>query len=100
MCLACEINQSADGWMRVGQSGAAERHAWLERCKEVADRVLAVRGLHLDARPGDLRVATAGGRALRIADLASLWEAAELLTGRPVDPLSPEVLALAPGPAR
>lgn len=98
MCLACEITQGTDDWMRVGQAGAADRHAWLERSRQVADRVLAHRGLHLDARPGDLRVATSGGRALRIADLASLWEAAEMLTGRPIDPLSPEVLALAPGP--
>ncbi|MBX3567124.1 MAG: hypothetical protein KF914_03645 [Rhizobiaceae bacterium] len=81
--------------MVAGQDPAG----WSARGIATARSVLAAHGLDLKVGPGDLRVATRGGRQVRIRDLDGVWEAAEALLGHPLDPLAASTLSTVRRPA-
>jgi hypothetical protein len=95
MCLACGTDRTTDLWMLACRAAGEKPADWSARGLEAVRPVLAAHGLELRAGPGDLRLATRGGRQLRIRDLGSVWDAAEQLLGRPLDPLSPATLSAA-----
>lgn len=98
MCLVCGTDRTTGLWVRACVVAGQDPADWSARGVATARSVLAAHGLELKVRPGDLRVATSGGRQLRIRDLDGVWEAAEALLGRPVDPLGASVLSTVRGP--
>jgi hypothetical protein len=59
----------------------------------VLQRLLATAGLSLREWAGQYVVADAKGRSEVVEDLPGLWVVVERLTGRPLDPLDPTVVA-------
>lgn len=99
MCRICGSVGSANLWSQARQVAVGEPADWSARGGTIVQPILAAHGLELRVGPGDLRIATKGGRQARIRDLGSLWEAAEDLLGYAIDPLSPGALAIAPEPS-
>jgi hypothetical protein len=61
---------------------------------ELVNRILAHVGLRLDDWSGSVYVLRdRKGSARVVADVGTLWVAAEELAGQPLDPLDPELLA-------
>ena len=60
----------------------------------IANRILAHWRLKLsDWQGASFLLSTSTGRTEIVADLGHLWSAAEKLSGGPIDPLSPELIA-------
>ncbi len=93
MCALCGVLLTSH-WAEAG-GGRRLRIARVA----LANRVLGHFGLRLDDWSGSVYVLRdRKGRAEVVADLGGLWAAAERLTGRPLDPLDPDLLrALADG---
>jgi hypothetical protein len=88
MCVLCNVLVS-EHWAE--QEGGLRARVLRVR---LVNRVLAFYGLRLDDWSGRVWVLRDGkGRSAVIADLGSLWAAAERLAGRPLDPLDPELVA-------
>lgn len=87
MCALCGVLLS-DHWAEQG--GGRRRR--IERVRLV-NRVLAHFGLRLDDWAGRTYVLRdRKGRSVVVPDLSSLWQAAAVLAGRPLDPLDPRLL--------
>jgi len=99
MCRICGTVRTASLWSLACEAVAENPGDWSARGIASVRPILAAHGLELRASPGDLRIATKGGRQARIRDLDAVWEAAEELLGHPIDPLSPATLAIAAGQA-
>jgi hypothetical protein len=88
VCSLCGV-LGQPHWAEEGSS----RRARIERVRLV-NRVLGHFGLKLDDWSSAVYVVRdRKGRAEVVADLGSLWPAAERLAGRPLDPLDPDVVA-------
>src|SRR3954471_16088512 len=60
----------------------------------IANRILAHWRMKLSDWQGrSFLLSTGTGRTVLVEDLGHLWSAAEKLSGRPIDPLAPEVIA-------
>jgi hypothetical protein len=87
MCALCGVLLSSH-WAEQGNA----RHR-IERVRLV-NHVVAHFGLRLDDWAGRTYVLRdAKGKAEVVLDLGSLWQAAERLIGRRLDPLDPELIA-------
>ena len=88
MCGLCGVLLS-ETWAEE----AGDRRARALRLK-LLNRVLAHFGLRLDEWAGRVYVLRdRTGRTAVVDDLSAIWREAERLTGRPLDPLDPELLA-------
>jgi hypothetical protein len=92
MCGLCGILQ-AEHWAERGSG----RRGRLQRAR-VLDRVLAHAGLSLSEWSGKYVLKTQTGRSLVVEDLASVWPAAEQLSGRALDPLEPSLVSALASP--
>jgi hypothetical protein len=100
MCGLCGV-LGGDGHWTEGSNGRGpedagrtRRHERLNRVKLV-NRVLERFALRLDDWQGAAFVLTSGTGKREIVDnLSALWRAAEALSGRRLDPLDPELLAV------
>ncbi|MDR3495126.1 MAG: hypothetical protein P4L82_11055 [Ancalomicrobiaceae bacterium] len=101
MCSLCGVIGGAEHWSdavarpgvytRAGDSLSRRR----ERASRVriANRILKHCGLRLsDWQGASFMLSTLTGRTELVEDLGHLWQAAERMAGRPIDPLSPEVI--------
>jgi hypothetical protein len=88
MCGLCGVLLS-ETWAEE----ADDRRARVLRLK-LLNRVLAHFGLRLDEWAGRVYVLRdRTGRTAVVDDLGAIWREAERLTGHPLDPLDPELLA-------
>ena len=108
MCSLCGILGGRGHWTESASSpevfaGRAEIHtAGRERQHRtrILNRVLAHYGLSVsDWAAGKSVLASATGRTALVDNVGALWPAAERLTGRPLDPLDPGLLAALTPPA-
>jgi hypothetical protein len=99
MCLVCGTDRTAGLWVQACAAAGHDSRDWSARGFATLRPILAAHGLELLVRPGDLRIATRGGRQMRIRDLDGVWDAAETLLGHPIDPLSSVTLAAVAEPA-
>jgi hypothetical protein len=84
MCALCGVLMS-EHWAEAGEG----RRARVFRV-ELLNRVLDHFGLELGDWSGSVYVLRdRKGRAEVVGDLGALWQAAERLAGRPLDPLDP-----------
>lgn len=93
MCLVCGTDRTSGLWVQACAIARQDPRDWAGRGFATVRPILAAHGLELLVRPGDLRVATGGGRQMRIRDLDGVWDAAKALLGHPIDPLSSLTLA-------
>jgi hypothetical protein len=88
MCSLCNVLVN-DHWAE--QEGGRRGRVFRVR---LLNRVLGFYGLRLDDWSGRVWVLRdSKGRSVVVRDLGSLWLEAEKLTGRPLDPLDPELVA-------
>ncbi len=99
MCVVCGTERTTGLWVRTCEVAGQDPAGWSARGIATVRPVLAAYGLELLVKPGDLRVATSGGRQLRIRDLDGVWDAAEVLLGHPIDPLGAPTLSTVREPA-
>ena len=102
MCALCGVLGGAGHWTdAVARAGVFTRTATpVERRRERAARVTqantALRYYRLtlsDWQGTSFLLSTATGKTEIVDDLTHIWSAAEMLTGRPCDPLDPGLLA-------
>jgi hypothetical protein len=88
MCSLCNVLVN-DHWAE--QEGGRRGRVFRVR---LLNRVLGFYGLRLDDWSGRVWVLRdSKGRSVVVRDLGSLWLEAEKLTGRPLDPLDPKLVA-------
>ena len=89
MCANCGFPAAPGHWTEAGASNPSERLRARFRRAQVLQAVLPAYGLsaHDDGVSPGMMLATQTGHHELAGDLASLWEAAERMTGRAVDPL-------------
>ena len=101
MCALCGVLGSAAHWTdAAARQGVFTRNVdSLERRRErarrtaAAQRILGFYGLTLsDWQGASFVLSTATGKTELVEGLAHLWSAAERLTGRPCDPLDPDLI--------
>jgi hypothetical protein len=101
MCALCGLLGGDEHWTdAVAREGVFTRNRdpsrrRLERARrvEVANRVLRFYGLRLSDWQGTSFVlSTFTGKSEMVDDLGHLWAVAERLSGRPCDPLDPDLL--------
>lgn len=94
MCMACGHPQAPGHWTEAAAQGPGPRLRARMQAAQALNRLLAPYGLTVDDThpvPG-YRLATRSGAVELVPDLTALWDAAQRLIGRPIDPLSPEFL--------
>jgi hypothetical protein len=88
MCSLCGV-MSKEHW--ATQDNSRRSHVLRAR---TLNRVLAHHGLSVDAwSAGTFILRDRKGKTALVDDLTALWIEAERLTGRPLDPLDPALLA-------
>ncbi len=102
MCSLCGILGGNEHWAdAVARPGVYTRNTErLDRRREranrvtAANRVLSCFALSLsDWQGSSYVIANRTGKSEMIEDLGHLWPAAEKMTGRPLDPLDPDLIA-------
>ncbi len=101
MCGFCALVAGITHWTEAGSDAAAgvprtARDLRLERAYRVrlANAVLAHYGCTLeDWAGGQYIVRSQRGRSELVLALPQVWQTAEAIAGRPIDPLDPELLA-------
>jgi hypothetical protein len=91
MCANCGFPAAPGHWTEAGAASAPDRLRARFRRAQVLKSVLPAYGLtaHDDGVIPGMVLATRTGDHAMTADLAELWEAAERMSGRAVDPLDP-----------
>lgn len=94
MCANCGYPAAQGHWTEAGTASAADRLRARFRRADILKTVLPAYGLtaHDDGMIPGVTVSTRTGDNVMAADLAELWQAAERLAGRPIDPLDPQFL--------
>lgn len=101
MCALCGVLGGSGHWADApARPGVFTRNVdGLQRRRErahrvaCASRVLAYYGLTLsDWQASSFVLSTATGKTELVEDLGHLWAAAERLSGRPCDPLDPDLI--------
>jgi len=93
MCGLCGLFGGSAHWSeQAGMAGARPLEALRRHRVEVANRLLAARGLKLAAWAGRYTVSAPTGGMAVVDDLAQLWQAAERLGAGGFDPLDPGLL--------
>ncbi len=91
MCTYCGFPAAQGHWTDAGAVNAFDRIRGRLRRARVLGAVLSPYGLsvHDDGSSPDFTLATKTGHHVMVSTLTELWEAAERLGGRPIDPLDP-----------
>lgn len=91
MCSACGYPAAPGHWTEAGAASTAERLRSRFRRAQVLQRVLAPYGLQAydgGLVPG-IQISNQTGSQIIARDLAEVWQEAQRMTGKPVDPLDP-----------
>jgi hypothetical protein len=100
MCANCGFPAAQGHWTDAGAGSGFDRiRGRLQRARILAP-VLASYGLavHDDGLGSGFILANRTGHQVMVHTLSELWEAAERIIGRPVDPLDPRFAGEAPAP--
>ena len=100
MCANCGFPAAQGHWADAGAASAFDRiRGRLQRARILAP-VLASYGLtvHDDGSGSGFILANRTGHQVMVNTLSELWEEAERIIGRPVDPLDPRFAGEAPTP--
>ncbi|HEY5205253.1 MAG TPA: hypothetical protein VIJ63_11735 [Roseiarcus sp.] len=100
MCANCGFPAAQGHWTDAGAGSAFDRiRGRLQRVR-ILTPVLACYGLavHDDGSGFNSTLASQTGHQVVVNNLSELWEAAERIAGRPVDPLDPCFVGEAPAP--
>lgn len=91
MCSACGFPAAPGHWTEAGAADARERLRARFRRAQILQFVLGAYGLtaHDGALVPGIQISTLSGDHTIARDLAEVWETAERLAGRAVDPLDP-----------
>ncbi len=91
MCANCGFPAAQGHWTEAGAGSAFDRLRGRLRRVRVLDAVLSSYGLTVydDGVSPGFTLATKTGGQIIVANLTELWEAAERIGGRAVDPLDP-----------
>lgn len=94
MCANCGFPVAPGHWTEVGMDETHDRLQARYRRAGMLRAVLRKHGLtaHDDATTPGITVSTLTGNHEVAHDLTAVWEVAEKLSGRPVDPLAPEFI--------
>ncbi len=94
MCANCGFPAAPGHWTEAGADTSSDRLQARFRRAALLRAVLRGHGLtaHDDGVTPGITLATQTGRHEIAQDLAEVWEIAERLSGRPVDPLAPQYL--------
>lgn len=93
MCGLCGLFGGSAHWSeQPGLGGQRPPEALRRHRVEVANRLLAARGMKLAAWAGRYTVSGPTGGMAVVDDLAQLWQAAETLGAGGFDPLDPDLL--------
>jgi hypothetical protein len=89
MCASCGFPAVAGHWTDAGASEPADRLRNRFRRAQVLKSVLKTYGLtaHDGGSVPGIQVGTLAGASAMALDLAEVWQVAEQLCGKPVDPL-------------
>jgi hypothetical protein len=94
MCGLCGVLANSDHWADSSAApDGASRSATRQLRNRIANQVLAHYGLKLSDAAGPLVLRSATGKSALVPHLGALWPAADQLSGRPCDPLDPELIA-------
>jgi len=95
MCALCGVLGSADDWTARTATADRTRRASRQDQVRVANAVLKHFRLRLDDWQGTAYLlAGPTGKSEAVGDIASVWEAAGRMLGRPIDPLDASLIAL------
>jgi hypothetical protein len=94
MCSACGFPAAPGHWTETGGASPPDRLRARFRRAQVLKSALAPFGLtaHDDGLVAGIQIATRAGDTTLARDLEEVWQVAERLLGRPVDPLDPRFL--------
>lgn len=93
MCGLCGLLGGDFHWASSIQTGLPNRQERFRRVAQ-ANRILAFYQLRLgDFQGVSYILTTATGRSEILSDFGQIWRTAELISGRPLDPLDPRLLA-------
>lgn len=99
MCSICGFPSAPGHWTEAGAHTPSERLRARFRRAAVLRTVLAGYGLtaHDGGQVPGIQLSTLSGDQTIVPNLDGVWQAAERLLGRPVDPLDPRFTAPSPG---
>lgn len=91
MCASCGFPAAPGHWTDAGAADPAQRLRNRFRRAQVLKSVLRAYGLtaHDGGQVPGIQIGTLSGSQAIALDLAEVWEVAERLCGKPVDPLDP-----------
>lgn len=94
MCASCGFPAAPGHWTEAGAASPAERLRVRFRRSQVLRSVLPAYGLtaHDGGQVPGIQIGTLSGNQSIVRNLEELWETAEKLAGRPVDPLDARFL--------
>lgn len=100
MCANCGFPAAQGHWTDAGARSGFDRIRGRLRRAQVLAPVLAAYGLavHDDGSGDGFVVSNKTGHQVMVNSLGELWEAAERIAGRPVDPLDSRFVDEAPAP--
>lgn len=97
MCGLCGLLGGDFHWASSNQTGLPNRQERFRRVAQ-ANRILAFYQLRLEDFQGvSYILTTATGRSEILSDFGQIWRTAEVISGRPLDPLDPRLLAALEG---
>lgn len=94
MCANCGFPAAPGHWTEAGSDKSFDRLQARYRRANLLRTVLRSHGLtaHDDATTPGITISTQTGRHEIVHDLSAVWEVAEKLIGRPIDPLAPQFI--------
>lgn len=94
MCANCGFPEAPGHWTEAGTFRTFDRLQARHMRAKVLRSVLRSYGLtaHDDGATPGITISTLTGNQEIAADLAEVWQIAEKLCGRPIDPLAPEFI--------
>lgn len=94
MCANCGFPASPGHWTEAGIDERFDRIQARYRRASLLRSVLRSHGLtaHDDASTPGITISTQTGNQEIAQDLSAVWEVAERMAGRPIDPLAPQFI--------
>ncbi len=94
MCANCGFPMAPGHWTEAGMDQSFERIQARYRRASLLRAVLRGHGLsaHDDTSTPGITISTQTGNHEIAQDLSAVWEVAERMTGRPIDPLAPQFI--------
>lgn len=91
MCSACGFPAAPGHWTEAGSASAGDRLRARYRRARLLKAALGPYGLeaHDGTQVNGIQLSTRAGQHVIVRDLEELWQKAEALAGRVIDPLDP-----------